>query len=127
MRPASGEDSWLLLARGGFGLVSHEMGGVDKKARIERMCISLPYVETFNSKVIKGFVPELRSRYVLFEFRDSYVLCDICHICNEYPMHISHIHVYGYGTHLLGNALSVTVIFAGNEIGAPSSNQGRFV
>ena len=35
-----------------------------------------PYVEEpLNSKVIKGFVPELRSRYVFFEFRDSYVLC----------------------------------------------------
>ena len=42
---------------------------------MERLCISLPYVETFNSKLIKGFVPELRSRYVFFEFRDSYVLC----------------------------------------------------
>ena len=51
--------------------------GSDEKARIERMCISLPYVETFNSKVIKGFVHELRSRYVFFEFRDSYVLCYI--------------------------------------------------
>ena len=43
--------------------------------KIERLCISLHYVETFNSKVIKGFVPELRSRYVFFVFRDSYVLC----------------------------------------------------
>ena len=35
-----------------------------------------PYVEKpFNSKVIKGFVPELRSRYVFFVFGDSYVLC----------------------------------------------------
>ena len=47
----------------------------DGKVIIERLCISLPYVETFNSKVIKGFVPELRSRYVFFVFRDSYVLC----------------------------------------------------
>ena len=69
-------------------------GGADEKAGIERMCISLPYVETFNSKIIKGFVPELRSRYVFFEFRDSYVLCDIS---NERPMYISYIHVYGYG------------------------------
>ena len=50
-------------------------GGADGKVIIERSCISLPYVETFNSKVIKGFVPELRSRYVFFVFRDSYVLC----------------------------------------------------
>ena len=38
-------------------------GGVaDGKANIERLCLS-PYVEKpFNSKVIKSFVPELRSR-----------------------------------------------------------------
>ena len=36
--------------------------GADGKVIIERLCISLPYAETFNSKVIKGFVPELRSR-----------------------------------------------------------------
>ena len=47
----------------------------DGKVSIERFCISFPYVETFNSKVIKGFVPELRSRFVFFVFRDSYVLC----------------------------------------------------
>ena len=57
--------------------VPHVLGCVCEKARIERMCISLPYVETFNSKVIKGFVPEQRSRYVFFVFRDSYVLCSI--------------------------------------------------
>ena len=34
-----------------------------------------PYVEEpLNSRVIKSFVPELRSRYVFFVFRDSYVL-----------------------------------------------------
>ena len=34
-----------------------------------------PYVEEpLNSKVIKSFVPEQRSRYVFFEFQDSYVL-----------------------------------------------------
>ncbi len=49
----------------------------DGKAIIERLYISLPYVETFNSKVIKGFVPELRSRYVFFVFWDSYVKCNI--------------------------------------------------
>ena len=51
------------------------VGGADGKARIERMCISLPYAETSNSKVIKGFVPELRSRCVFFVFQDFYVLC----------------------------------------------------
>ena len=39
----------------------HVLGGADGKASIERLCLS-PYGETFNSKVIKGFIPELRSR-----------------------------------------------------------------
>ena len=51
------------------------LGCADGKASIERLCLS-PYVEKpFNSKVIKRFVPELRSRQVFFVFRDSYVLC----------------------------------------------------
>ena len=58
--------------------VARDGAGTDEKARIERLCLS-PYVkEPLNSKVIKSFVPELRSRYVFFEFRDSYVLCYIC-------------------------------------------------
>ena len=48
--------------------------GADGKASTERLCL-FPYVETFNSKVVKGFVPELRNRYVFFMFRDSYVRC----------------------------------------------------
>ena len=45
-------------------------GGADEKARIERLCLS-PYVEELlNSKVIKRFVPEQRSRFVFFAFRD---------------------------------------------------------
>ena len=51
----------------------HTCWGGYGKVIIERLCISLPYVETFNSKVIKGFVPELRSHYVFFVFRDSCV------------------------------------------------------
>ena len=46
--------------------VARDGRGADEKARIEKL---------LNSKVIKSFVPELRSRYVFFVFRDSYVLC----------------------------------------------------
>ena len=57
------------VARGGGG------EGADGTVVIERLCLSLPYVEKpFNSKVIKSFVPELRSREVFFVFRDSYVI-----------------------------------------------------
>ena len=58
-----------------------------------------PYVEEpLNSKVIKSFEPELRSRYVFFEFRDSYVLCYIYIYIYEQYMSISHIAVSGYVT-----------------------------
>ena len=69
-------------------------GGADGKVIIERLCIFLPYVKTFNSKVIKGFIPELRSRYVFFMFRDSYVLCIyVMNILCTFP-----IFMYGYVT-----------------------------
>ena len=67
------DDGWFSLAHEDL----YGGRGANEKARIERMCISFPDVETFNSKVIKGFISELRSRYVFFEFRDSYVLCYI--------------------------------------------------
>ena len=48
--------------------------GADGKVSIERWYPS-PYVEKpLNSKVIKSFVPEQRSRQVFFVFRDSYVI-----------------------------------------------------
>ena len=67
-------------------------GGADGKVIIKRLCISLPYVETFKSEVIKSVVPELRSRYVFFVFRDSYVLC--IYVMNIYVMYVFHIHVW---------------------------------
>ena len=69
-------DGRLSLSRGGLALVPHVFWGWgDEKNSIERLCLS-PYVEEpLNSKVIKCFVPEQRSRQVFFEFRDSYVLC----------------------------------------------------
>ena len=63
--------SWVLpvgrrrltsLARPRPGGRCHTWFGADGKVCIERWCLS-PYVEeTFNSKVIKSFVPELRSK-----------------------------------------------------------------
>ena len=59
----SEEDGWLSLARWSqaSGLVAGATRS-DGKASIERLCLS-PYVEKpLNSKVIKSFIPELRSR-----------------------------------------------------------------
>ena len=54
--------------------VARDAGG-RWKGQNRKMVPLSPYVEKpLNSKVIKSFVPELRNRYVFFEFRDSYVL-----------------------------------------------------
>ena len=50
-------------------------GGTEWKVSIERLCLSSNIEKPFNSKIIKSFVPELRSRECFFVFRDSYVLC----------------------------------------------------
>ena len=78
---------------------ARDEGGADGKVRIERLYLS-PYVENpFNSKAIKSFVPELRSRKCFFMFRDSYVIY-------EYFMNIIctfHIFMYGYATFCRNN------------------------
>ena len=56
--------------------------------------------EPLNSKVIKGFVPEQRSRrcFSNFEIPMFCVIYIYIYIyIYEYHMSISHIHVYGYG------------------------------
>ena len=69
--PVTGEDGWLLLARGSLGQVPHEMVGGGWgwgwygrwKSQNRKNVYLSPYVkEPLNSKVIKSFVPELRSR-----------------------------------------------------------------
>ena len=66
-------------------------GEADRKVVIERLCLSLPHDEKpFNSKVIKSFVPELRSRKV---FRASWFLCYL-YMSYKHSMSISHIPVW---------------------------------
>ena len=45
----------------------------DEEASIKRLCLS-PYVETFNSKLIKRFRTWTNKLLCVFEFRDFYVL-----------------------------------------------------
>ena len=85
--------------------VARDGGGGRWKSQNRNNVYLSPYVEEpLNSKVIKSFVPELRSRYVFFEFRDSYVLCIYTNIMNVLRtgmnMFISHIQVSGYETPL---------------------------
>ena len=96
LSPASGEDGWLSLARrsqasGLCGGCHTCWGGQNRK----NVYLS-PYVEEpLNSKVIKSFVPELRSRkcFSCFEIPMFYVYIYMNIIC---PFRIS---VSGYGTH----------------------------
>ena len=88
LSPASGEDSWLSLARGGLGQVLHEMEGRWKSQNRKNVYLSCYVEEPLNSKVIKCFVPELRSCkcFSCFEIPMFYVYI------YEHYMSISHIH-----------------------------------
>ena len=77
LSPASREDGWLSRARGGLGQVSHEMGRGRWKSQNRKNVYLSPYVEEpLNWKVIKSFVPELRSRkcFSCFEIPMFYVI-----------------------------------------------------
>ena len=87
-----------------FRLLAEALGkyrtrsGTGEKARIERLCLSPPYVEKpLNSKVIKSFVPELRSRkcFSCFEIPMFYVI----YIWTLY-VHFAYRY-HGYGTPVL--------------------------
>ena len=88
---------WLLTFGARRGLAAGAArGGGRCKFIIERFFLSLPYVEKpLNSKVIKSFVPELRSRQVFFVFRDSYVI----YIWVMNILCTFHIFMYGYVTY----------------------------
>ena len=87
---ASEEDGWLSELAEALRRVLHVVGAGGKVCR-ERLCLSLPHVEKpFNWKVIKSFVPELRSRKV---FRVSGFLCYV-YVRYEHSMYISRIHVW---------------------------------
>ena len=97
--PASEEEEgWLsgpAEARRICALRAPRVGWVESwrcKSSQHRKIVSLsPHVEKpFNSKVIKSFVPELRSRKV---FRVSGFLCYL-YMSYEHSMYISHIHVW---------------------------------
>ena len=82
--------------------------GADGNVVIERLCLSLPYVEKpLNSKVIKSFLPELRSRKCFLCFGIpmlSMCLMDIMNVlCTGMNMSISHIPEWLCNTGINGN------------------------
>ena len=69
--------------------------GADGKVVIERLCLSLPYVEKpFNSKVIKSFAPELRNRKCFFFF--FCVSGFLCYLCVRYGHYERFAYRYEY-------------------------------
>ena len=71
-------------------------GRVDGKVSIGRLCLS-PYVEKpFNSKVIKSFVPELRSRKCFLCFRIP--MLSICALWTFYVHFTYSYMIYDYVT-----------------------------
>ena len=108
LSPASEEDGWLLLARGGLGQVSYEMGGRWKSQNRKNVYLSPSVEEPLNSKVIKSFLPELRSRkcfscfeipmFYVYMLRTLWTFCVPVWIC---PFHVF---ISGYGTSVLLSA-----------------------
>ena len=95
LRPASGEDGWLSLAHGDLCGGCHTCLGCRWKSQNRKIVPLSPYVEKpLNSKVIKSFVPELRSRkcFSCFEIPMLYIY--------EHYMSISHTHIMAM-VHLL--------------------------
>ena len=70
------------------------------------MCVSPPYVKTFNSKLIKRFRTWTRSRYVFSNFEiPMFFKCSIV-INIRWPFHHfahGHIRVYGHATVVISN------------------------
>ena len=88
LSPASGEDGWLSLAR---------RSQARWKSQDRKNVYLSPYVEKpLNSKVIKCFVPELRSRkcFSCFEIPMFYVLCIYVTNIMNILMYVSHIHLW---------------------------------
>ena len=68
-------------------------GGGQMEKSTQKDCVSLSICQiTFNSKIIKSFVPELRSRKCFFCV--SGFLCYLYMSC-EHSMYISHIRIMG--------------------------------
>ena len=128
LSPASGEDGWLSLARGGLGQVSHEMGGRWKSQNRKNVYLS-PYIEEpLNWKVIKSFVPELRSRkcfscfdipmfyvYILWTLYVLFTLSRIWMLHSDYSLHLCYFHKVS--ADMSSGLLQVFV-----ELGEPSRN-----
>ena len=87
-----GVDFRASLRRDEFAHYRHRTrwGGCRWKSQKRKNVYLSPYVEKpLNSKVIKSFVPELRSRV----FRVSGFLC-FMYICYEHSMYVSHIRIW---------------------------------
>ena len=72
--PASEEDGWLSDFAEALWWVPHVVWGGWKHCHRKIVPLSSLCRKTFNSKVIKRFVPELRSHKCFFVFQDSYVI-----------------------------------------------------
>ena len=100
LSPASGEDGWLSLAcrsqASGLCGRCHTCWGGGRRKSLNRKNVHLsPYVEEpLNSKVIKSFIPELRSQkcFSCFEIPMFYVYMSCIYVMNilcTFPISVS--------------------------------------
>ena len=98
------DEFWRRKKKVDFGLLAEALRQVSRvvwgrwKSQHRKNVYLSPYVEKpLNSKVIKSFVPELRSRKCFFVFRDSYVIyrCALWTLLTFYvPVWIFLFHVF---------------------------------
>ena len=122
LSPALEEDGWLSFASGGLRQVLHEMvGGRWKSQNRKNVYLSPCVKEPLNWKVIKSFVPELRSRkcFSCFEIPMFYVCMCVCMCIYIYiyiymnimcPFRIS---ISGYDTYIHTYTLTYIYIYIG--------------
>ena len=76
------------------------MGAVQDRGQMDKTaywdCVSPPYVETFNSKLIKRFRTWTRSRYVFLNFEiPMFFICSM-YMCYKHAMSILHMAIFAY-------------------------------
>ena len=86
-------DGWLSLTRG--DLCGGGGGRLKSQNRkIVPLSLCRRTLKLKSNKKVRTWTKKSSS---VFRVSRSYVLCDMCYVCNEHPMYISHIHVYGHG------------------------------
>ena len=119
---ASEEDGWLSELTEALRRVPRVVGDRWKSQHRKIVYLS-PYVEKpFNSKVIKSFVPELRSKV----FRVSGFLCFL-YMIYEHSMYVSHIRIHEWLCYTPSSGLNNIIAFFSARIALALNNPRKLI